>query len=181
MTHPFQRWPASHRRATLILAAGASVLFLVAAVVAQPLPAGSDIVDFELAGSAARTQEILDVWRAEDAIGTAKALQLADLVFPLVYAGALAGACLAASGAWRRAGRPRAAATGVALAWVAFAAAGFDYVENLGLAVSLWGDPATPWPQIAMVAAVAKFAAIAATLLYAAAGLVATYAPRYRA
>ena len=59
------------------------------------------------------------------------------------------------------------------MAWVAFAAAGFDYVENLGLGVSLWDEPAPPWPQVAFAAAVLKFAAIGLALLYALSGIVA--------
>jgi hypothetical protein len=56
------------------------------------------------------------------------------------------------------------------MAWVAFGAAGFDYIENLGLGVSLWDEPATPWPQLAIVAAVLKFTATGLSLLYALSG-----------
>jgi hypothetical protein len=66
------------------------------------------------------------------------------------------------------------------MAWVAFAAAGFDYIENLGLAVSLWGEPASPWPQLAFVAALLKFAAIYSALLYALSGLIAVLLARGR-
>jgi hypothetical protein len=59
------------------------------------------------------------------------------------------------------------------MAWVAFAAAALDYIENLGLAVSLWGDPASPWPQLSAAAATLKFAAIALCLLYALSGVLA--------
>jgi hypothetical protein len=59
------------------------------------------------------------------------------------------------------------------MAWVALAAAGFDYVENVGLAVSLWDEPVSPWPQVAAVAASLKFAGIAAALLYALSGPIA--------
>ena len=181
MTHPFQRRPAAHRRAALIVVCVMAALPVVLNAIAPPLPAGNDIVAFELAGSVDRADEILAVWRDKGVVGRAKAIQLTDLVYPLVYAAALAGACVAAAGAWARAGKPRAATAGVALAWLAFAAAGFDYVENLGLAVSLWDEPASPWPQIALVAAAAKFTAIGVTLLYAVAGLVPAYVPRYRA
>ena len=65
------------------------------------------------------------------------------------------------------------AATGIAMAWVAFAAAGFDYVENLGLDVSLWGQPASPWPELARVAALLKFGAIGLALVFGLSGIVA--------
>jgi hypothetical protein len=134
-------------------------------------PGGESIVDFELAGSVDRAEEILETWRAEGVVDDAKAIQIFDLVYPLIYAAALAGGCIAAAGAWVRAARPRIAALGVVMAWVAFAAAGFDYIENLGLGISLWDEPATPWPQVAFVAAVLKFTAIYLSLLYVIAGL----------
>ncbi len=59
------------------------------------------------------------------------------------------------------------------MAWVAFAAASLDYIENLGLGVSLWDEPASPWPQIALVAALGKFACIWASLLYVLTGIAA--------
>ena len=94
-------------------------------------------------------------------------------VYPLIYAAALAGLCIAAAGAWRRLDKARFAAAGIAMAWAAFAAAAFDYVENLGLDISLWWDPASPWPQISAAAATLKFSAIALCVLYASSGAVA--------
>jgi hypothetical protein len=174
LTHPFQRWPKHRRRLALVLVTIAALLPAVLGAVVKPLeedePGGRSIVDFEFAGSEEEADHILDVWRAEDVIDNAQAIQLFDLVYPMIYAAALAGLCLAAAGAWSRAGRPRLAALGIAMAWVAFAAAAFDYVENLGIAVSLWDEPTDPWPQLAFAAAVLKFGASAAALLYAISG-----------
>jgi len=166
-THPFQRFPRSRRRLAFGSVLGAALVVTLLAAVTSPLPAGATIVDFELAGSVERTGEILAAWRREGVVDDAKAIQLFDLVYPLIYAAALAGACVAAAAAWARAASPRLAAAGVAMAWVATAAAAFDYVENLGLAFSLWGEPASPWPQLALAAAVLKFAAIALALVFA--------------
>jgi hypothetical protein len=153
-------------------------------MVVKPLhedePGGESIVAFELAGSVDRANEILDTWRAEGVLEDARAIQIFDLVYPLVYAAALAGGCVAAAGAWRRAGRAGLASAGIAGAWLALAAAGFDYVENLGLGISLWGEPVSPWPQVSLVAAVLKFTAIAVTLLYALSGIVAALGFRER-
>ena len=184
LEHPLQRWPRRHRRPALVCVALAALLPTVLGSIVQPLhegdPGGESIIDFELAGSVERTEEILATWRAEGVLDDAKAIQIFDLIYPLVYAAALAGGCIAAAGAWQRAGRPRLAAAGIAMAWVAFAAAGFDYVENLGLGISLWGDPASPWPQLAFGAAVLKFAAIYSALLYALAGVVGALMARGR-
>jgi hypothetical protein len=142
---------------------------------------GESIVDFELAGSVDRTEEILATWRAEGVVDDAKTIQILDLIYPLIYAAALAGLCLAAAGAWSRAGWPRLASAGIAMAWVAFAAAGFDYVENLALGVSLWDEPTEPWPRVAFVAALLKFAGIYLSLLYAVSGLAGALMARRRA
>lgn len=161
--HPFTTWPHRHRSAWLIGLSVPSALFILWAMLAQPL-GDEDIVAFEFARTVERTEEILAAWRAEDVIGVAKAIQLADIVYPFVYAFAIAGGCVGAAAAWARAGNDRMAEIANTLAWVATSAIVFDYVENLGLAVSLWGEPAAPWPQLAFVAAVLKFAAIAAGL-----------------
>ena len=170
-THPLQTWPHRRRRLAFGLVLGAALVITVVAAVASPLPKGATIVDFELAGSVERTQEILTSWRREGVIDDAKAIQLFDLVYPLIYGAALAGACVAAASSWRRDGRPQLAAAGTGLAWVATAAIAFDYIENLGLAVSLWDEPASPWPQLAAVAGALKFAGIALSLVFALATL----------
>ena len=174
MTHPFERWPRKRRRLALVVAIVAAILPLALSSATTPLaedePGGRTIIDFELAGSVDEAEEILATWSAAGVIDDAKAIQIFDLVFPLIYCGALAGACVAAAGAWSRAGRPSLARLGIGMAWVAFAAAAFDYIENVGLAVSLWGDPASPWPQLAWVAAVLKFTASGLALAYALTG-----------
>lgn len=153
--HPFTTWPRRHRTAALIAVGVPSLIGLIGLSVIRPL--GEETLGaFEFARTVPRAEEILATWRAEDVIGVAKALQLADLVFPFVFFFALAGACVGAAGAWARAGRERLAAAANALAWVATAAIAFDYLENLGIAVSLWGEPASPWPQIAFVGALLK-------------------------
>jgi len=177
LTHPLQRWPRHHRRLAFACLAVAAALPLILGAVVHPLhedkPGGEDVVAFELAGSVDRAQEILTTWRAEDVIDEAKAIQVFDLIYPFIYAGALAGGCIAAAGAWRRLGRERIATAGIAMAWVALAAAGFDYIENLGLDISLWGHPASPWPEISRVAAQLKFAAIYLTLAFGLSGVLA--------
>ena len=174
--HPFERWPRTRRRLWLIVAAVAAIVPLAMSAITTPLaenePGGESIIDFEFAGSVDRAKEILATWDAAGVIDDAKAIQLFDLVYPLIYTGAIAGGCIAAAAAWRRAGRSGLATLGITMAWVAFAGAVFDYVENLGLAVSLWDEPASPWPQIAFGAAVLKFSATTVALLYALSGVV---------
>ena len=179
--HPFERRPRRHRRLALVCVTVAALLPARGGLVVNPLhedETGDGIVQFELAGSVDRAEEILATWRGEGVVDDAKAIQTFDLVYPLIYAAAVAGLCVAAAGTWRRRGRERAARVGIAMAWVAFAAAGFDYVENLGLGLSLWDEPASPWPELAWLAAVAKFACIYASLLYALSGVIARFLSR---
>jgi hypothetical protein len=176
MAHPFERWPRSRRRLALIAITVLAVLPTIGGEIAKPLHedvTGETIIDFELAGSVDRAEEILGAWQAEDVIDDAKAIQVFDLVYPLIYSAALAGLCIAAAGAWRRRGRLGWARIGIAMAWVAFIAAGFDYVENLGLGISLWDEPMSPWPEITLAAALVKFAGIYSALAYALTGIVA--------
>lgn len=184
LTHPLQRRPRNHRRLAFACVAVVAFLPLVLGPVLHPLhedkPGGEDVIAFELAGSVGRAQEILTTWRAEDVIDAAKTTQVLDLFYPFIYAAALAGGCIAAAGAWRRLGRESIAQAGIAMAWVATAAAAFDYVENLGLDISLWGHPASPWPEISRVAALLKFGAIGLALAYGLTGIVAVAIGRTR-
>jgi hypothetical protein len=176
MTHPFERWPHSRRRLALIAISVLALLPTVGGAITKPLHediTGESIIDFELAGSVDRAEEILAAWRAEGVVDDAKAIQVFDLVYPLIYSAALAGLCVAAAGAWRRRGRIGWARLGIAMAWVAFVAAGFDYVENLGLGITLWDHPMSPWPQVSLVAALGKFAGIYSSLAYALTGIAA--------
>lgn len=173
-SHPLQLRPRSNRAAWLAAALVLAVIPLIASQIFTPLnedqPGGASIVDFEFAGSVERAEEIIGIWEAEDVVGTAKAIQVFDLVYPLIYVAAFAGLALGVGRLWAQVGRARLADFAPAAAWAVTAAAGFDYIENLGLAVSLWGDPAAPWPQIAYVAAAIKFAGIYLALAYALSG-----------
>jgi hypothetical protein len=175
--HPFERWPRSRRRLALIVLICAAVIPLVLSTATHPLaendPGGRTIVDFELAGSVKETKKILATWESAGVVDNAKRIQLFDIVYPLIYTSALAGGCVAAAGAWRRARAERFATVGIAMAWAAFAGAVFDYVENVGLAVSLWGHPASPWPQLSAVAGSLKFVLTGLALVYALTGPVA--------
>ena len=175
-SHPLERWPHRRRRLALICVTVTALVPTVGGAIVKPLHedvTGESIIDFELAGSVERADEILAAWRAEDVIDDAKAIQVFDLVYPLIYSFAVAGLCVAAAGAWRQRGRDGWARVGIALAWVAFAAAAFDYVENLGLMISLWDEPMSPWPEISKAAAIVKFACLYAALAYALTGAVA--------
>jgi hypothetical protein len=144
---------------------------IVLALLDGPLrESGNGTVDFEVAGSAERAGQIVDNWRTQDLLANAAFIDGVDFLFALLYTAAIAGGCVAAAGAWRSRGRTRLAAVGIGLAWAASAAAAFDWAENVALGVSLLDEPTSPWPAIALGAAIPKFAGAWAGLLYALSG-----------
>ena len=169
MSHPFQRLsPASARRAfipllviTLVVMA---ILSLVSAsLTTQAAPLG--IISYELAGSAAKAQSILDSWDSLTQLHAAFALGF-DYVFMLAYSITIGLACVMAAGVLRGRGWPLAG-IGAGLAWGQWLAAGFDAVENIALTAMLFGVVASPWPQVAYWCAVFKFGLIFLGLVYA--------------
>jgi hypothetical protein len=170
--HPLERWPRSGRRPALIAAIVAALAMEVLLVLLDaPLrDTGDGTIALEVAGSPERADEIIEGWRAADVLANGAFLNGVDLLSPLLYVAALAGACVAAAAAWRRRGRPGLAAAGIVTAWLVTAAGVFDWVENIALAVVILDDPAAPWPQIALAAAIPKFAGTTIALLYALVG-----------
>ena len=174
MTHPLERWPPTRRRRALVTVIAAAVLLqVVLTLLDGPLRASEHggTIPLEVAGSPGRADEIVSSWEADGVLDNGAFITGLDFLYAPLYAAAYAGGCIALAAAWRRRGRERLAVLGIAAAWAATAAAGFDYVENVGLTVTLLDQPASPWPQISLVAAVAKFAGIGAAALYLLTGL----------
>ena len=174
MTHPLEHWPPSKRRRALVaVIAAAVILQVVLTLLDGPLRASDHggTVPLEVAGSPGRANEIVSSWEADSVLPNGAFITGLDFLYAPLYAAAYAGSCVALAAAWRRRGRERLAVLGIAAAWAATAAAGFDYVENVGLTVTLLDEPASPWPQISLAAAIAKFAGIAVAVLYLLTGL----------
>jgi hypothetical protein len=183
-SHPFERWPRRHRKPALWIVSVLAALPIPLTYALRPLredePGGHDIVAFEFAGSVQRANEILATWRAAGVEQMTKYVQLLDIVYPVLYAAALAGCAIAAGHALRRAGADRIAGVAPTIAWIAFAAAVFDYVENIGLTIALWHRPLDPWPLVSSVTAALKFFCVAVAILYAVCGLAASIKSRKR-
>jgi hypothetical protein len=174
MTHPLEHWPPGGRRRALVtVIAAAVVLQVVLTLLDGPLRASEHggTIPLEVAGSPGRADEIVSAWDADGVLGNGAFITGLDFLYAPLYAAAYAGGCVALAAALRSRGRERLAVLGIAAAWAATAAAGFDYLENVGLTVTLLDEPATPWPQISLVAAIVKFAGIAAAALYLLTGL----------
>jgi hypothetical protein len=181
MTHPLEHWPPSGRRRALVAVIAAAVaLQVVLTLLDGPLRASEHggTVPLEVAGSAERADEIVSSWETDGVLDNGAFITGLDFLYAPLYAAAYAGGCVGLAAAWRRRRRETLAAIGIAAAWAATAAAGSDYLENVGLADTHPDEPASPWPQISLVAAIVKFAGIAAAVLYLLTGLGLRWASR---
>jgi hypothetical protein len=177
MRHPLEFVPDDYRkRIFLTLLVLTLSLFAVFRVLDQPLrtpAAPNGIVSFELAGRPEKAFQILVSWVASDSqqpeisrirpyLFAAFGLGL-DYLFMPIYAFALAFGTLLAAG--RHAGWVKS--LGAVAGWGAFAAAGFDAVENFALWHVLLFAYDSPYPLIAAICAATKFALLIFGLLYA--------------
>jgi uncharacterized protein YhhL (DUF1145 family) len=168
MRHPLEFLPLNLRKPFFFVFLGLTILvFGVFGVLDQSLrtdAAPFGIVSFELAGSPQRAFQILVSWEGVCAdcpaiqnfqpyLYAAFGLGL-DYLFMPAYALALSLGLLMA-GAGRADWHSRWTAV---MGWGAFAAALFDALENYALWKILTGSVAAPFPQIAGICAVIKFA-----------------------
>lgn len=144
------------------------VLMLINGFVGAPLvtnAAPMGIVTFELAGTVEKSQSVMSSW--DETVQKWAAFGLGfDYLFMIVYAGAIALGTLLASRSLKTIGWPLEG-IGVWLAWGAFAAAGLDTLENIGLVYQLvWGAHSF-WARLSQVCAIGKFSLIFLGLVYA--------------
>jgi hypothetical protein len=164
---PFRGVPARRRRqATWALAPALLIQLRLFAALERRMRAtgGPGIIPFELAGTPERTRRIIDVW-GPDGRRAARQSLLLDYAFPPTYACLQALGCMATGDRYRAGGRSVLAAAGGPLAWGQLAAAGFDYVENTALLLTLAGRDSRA-PALARRAALAKFALLFAGWSY---------------
>jgi hypothetical protein len=181
--NPLERLdPDAQVRALYVLGAAFVALSIVLTIIGRPLvtPAAPlGIVSFELAGTAARAQEILASWD-ERARGAFLFLQGLDYLYLLVYPALLSLGCLAV--ARRGEGKVHAqftsrrrgslflpaplASLGSLIAFAVLVAAPLDGIENYALVRLMAETPTDRWASMAWWAASAKFALIAIGLLY---------------
>lgn len=174
--YPLARLPGRARWFQALLALSLAMLALMGWI-GSPLTtpaAPQGIVSFEFAWSEQQTQAMLDSWPAETQLRAAF-IQGLDFLYLLVYGAAFGLGCLLSAEVLQARRWPLAGA-GLALAWGMALAAGFDFVENIGLTLALFGWVASPWPQIAAICAGLKFALLFAALVYLFYGLAARFA-----
>ena len=132
---------------------------------------GPGIIAFELAGTPARANRIMDAWGTEGRRAARLSLVL-DFAFLVAYSGFHANVCALASEVLRERGWQRAADLGAVARTSQIVAGACDAVENVALLGILAGR-GNALPRVAQSFAATKFALLAAGAAYAAAGLAA--------
>jgi hypothetical protein len=154
-----------------LLAVCAVLLLVILALLGRAMKQrGADIVQFELAGTLAKAERILDDW-GEVGRMHAALIQGLDYLFLTVYPLAIGLGCVLVAEQW---GAPFAA-LGMALAWAQFGAAALDAVENYALIRLLLGDRRPRWPPLARWCALPKFVIVAAGIVYVVGGWLVTW------
>jgi hypothetical protein len=159
------------RRTALIVLAIATLALLTAMQPAEQRMTenGPGMVPFELAGGEERSQEIRSEWGEEGRDAARQQLWI-DYPFLLAYGALLVLAAAATRDVARERGWRRLAALGAFTVPAGGVGAACDAVENACLLLTLGG--AGSWaPLTATLFAVAKFALLALTIAYIAAGL----------
>ncbi len=158
------------------------IIFAAFRIVDAPLQnpsAPSGIVSFELAGSVAKAQGMIDSWDTEAQHYAAFGLGL-DYLFMVSYALAIGLGCLRAADVLGRRWI-RLAGLGRLLAWGMGVAALLDAVENFALMkMLLAGAASAPWPALAAGCAAIKFGLVIAGLIYGLAGALTWLGSRFR-
>ena len=180
MHHPFEQISPEWRKKLFCVTFAASlIIIIIFGVIGAPLntpAAPSGVVSYELAGSVAQAQAMLDSWDQTARLYAAFGLGF-DYLFMLVYSSAIGLGCIMAAGVLRKRGWPLAQMGGP-LAWSLWLAAGLDAVENVALTVILLVAAASPWPELARWCATIKFILIFLGLVYAFLGLAVNLAGR---
>ncbi|GAB4396170.1 MAG: hypothetical protein OHK0052_17110 [Anaerolineales bacterium] len=169
MKHPLQA--LSHRQQAVLFRitfALTLLIFGIFAIIGAPLQtpaAPQGIVSFELVANVQQAQAMVDSWEGTAPLWAAFGLGF-DYLFMPMYALAASVACLWAARTFGESDSPLAPA-GIPLAWGAWLAGCLDALENAALLRMLVISPENPYPQIARLAAQAKFALLLAAIGYA--------------
>jgi hypothetical protein len=169
MWHPFSFLPRSWRIPVLVVLF--ALTLLVAAKTNQPLYA-FPMSALELAPNKDAAEIIIDCWKGVDPeLKAARLLQYWDNYFILCYSTFLALGCFIITD-WLYSSEARANLLGKLLAWLMWAVAILDYVENYAINQMLRGRIESPWPKTSSISASLKFALIGAGITFIVTSLV---------
>jgi hypothetical protein len=141
---------------------------------------GTGVIELELMRTTEKAEQVLRDYGSDGRSAARTSLWL-DYPYIVAYALFFALACGTLAQRARRLGRETWAAVGVALAWGGLLSGLLDAIENAALLWVLHGHPEQPFPAIAFLCAVPKFALAAAATLYLLAGLIVLRRPKPQA
>jgi len=160
LRHPVQALSTTRRR---LACASSLVLGFVLwyALIRLDVPLETPVarwgmISLQFAGTAERSQEILDSWNLA-ARDNAQSGLLLDFLFPLCYSTLLTIGCFWSAGLLRERGYRKSGLLAAIVAWLQWPAAGFDYIENIALWVQVRGTVNDVWARIASTCATFKF------------------------
>ncbi len=168
MRFPFSTLSSSARRTLLLLTlAGTVSLWFALSRLDVPLrtqAAPNGIVSFELAGSIAKSAEILASWDSRARVAAGLSLGI-DYLFLVSYSVLLALAVSLLSEKMHPV-VACAAFVGLPVAWLQLVAGALDAFENFALIKLLLGSTASAWSTLARSAALLKFGLVSAGITY---------------
>jgi len=181
LTHPLNKFPAGQRKQVFALLFTLTILVMVILnITGRPLTspaATSGIISYELAGKVDRAQFIIDSWDNQVRVSVAFNLGL-DYLFLVLYSMSIGAAVLWLTDTLTT--NHTFLRLAHLLAWSLVLAAILDALENGALFTMLVNGASEPWPRVAMVAAVIKFAFVIIGLLYIVIGLFVSLRRRLR-
>ena len=138
---------------------------------------GTGVIELELMRTTTKAEQVLRDY-GSDGRSAARTSLWIDYPYLVCYALFYALACGTLAQRAGRLGRDTWAAVGATLAWCGLLAGLLDAIENAALLWVLDGHTAQPFPAIAYLCAVPKFALSAAVILYLLIGLLVLRRPR---
>lgn len=172
LSHPLQRLQEQGYKAPFWVLFGLTVTCTVVLFIvdtpARTRAAPHGMLSFEFAERAEVLAFIVKSWSENTRLYVAFSLGL-DYLYLCLYSSTLAIAALWATDLHpdeTRTGLQTLSRLGPVAAWLAFAAAVFDGLENAALFNLLWPDTAPPWTRFALAFVLLKFATLASTLVY---------------
>lgn len=166
LNYPFAQLPFHQQRLLFLILLVLTLLVMgILTWMGRPLTkAGASIVDFELAGTLAKSQAIMKVWGEANVLQIARQQTYVDFVFLVLYSLTIALGC----GLAARQFSPGSglATVGLYLAWAQFAAGLLDAIEDVALLALLQGAQNPSLPFIARWCALPKFAIVGLGVTY---------------
>ena len=181
LRHPFEWLPVAEQpRAFVVLFIVTIALMLAEQITGAPLKtdaAPSGIVSFELAGTLARAQKMVESWGPVGRIYAGLNLGL-DFLFLVAYPLCIGLGCVMVARAFS-ARLAFLSPVGVVLAWGQLLAGLLDSIENCALIQLLLGSQNASLPVVAQWCAIPKFLIVGLGILYVLLGALAARVVRH--